>query len=280
MQGRNRGFTLIELLVVIAIIAILAAILFPVFAQAREKARAISCLSNTKELGLAVLMYSQDYDETFVSGLQNNWWEDNWYWLTQPYIKNIQILRCPDDPLGTVPSGYVGWAGPRLSYGSNGYARYDGAPYNAWRIHGLIGLQQGWIENNYAATDASVTYPSATIMLADKPNVFDAEWPGSVGNVYNWGPSCVIENFGFWDGYTGPDEIPNGALAGTPACQPGTDKWAPNDNLCQNGSVAPLHSQHANFVMADGHSKSMAPSATNPDPAGQPQNNMWDAIRQ
>ncbi|HLK60100.1 MAG TPA: prepilin-type N-terminal cleavage/methylation domain-containing protein, partial [Chthonomonadaceae bacterium] len=62
----RRGFTLIELLVVIAIIAILAAILFPVFAQAREKARAISCMSNTKQMGIAALMYAQDFDETLV----------------------------------------------------------------------------------------------------------------------------------------------------------------------------------------------------------------------
>jgi len=66
MVSRKRGFTLIELLVVIAIIAILAAILFPVFAQAREKARAISCLSNCKQMGTAVLMYAQDYDESIV----------------------------------------------------------------------------------------------------------------------------------------------------------------------------------------------------------------------
>src|SRR5579862_5972441 len=73
MQRRNSAFTLIELLVVIAIIAILAAILFPVFAQAREKARGISCLSNVKQLGLGVLMYVQDYDETFPIGAQQDW---------------------------------------------------------------------------------------------------------------------------------------------------------------------------------------------------------------
>jgi prepilin-type N-terminal cleavage/methylation domain-containing protein/prepilin-type processing-associated H-X9-DG protein len=88
---KRRGFTLIELLVVIAIIAILAAILFPVFAQAREKARQASCLSNVKQLGLACMMYVQDYDETMPMGLGNGRWYDN----VAPYIKNIVIRVCP-----------------------------------------------------------------------------------------------------------------------------------------------------------------------------------------
>lgn len=91
------GFTLIELLVVIAIIAILAAILFPVFAQAREKARQTSCLSNTKQLVLAHLMYAQDYDETTVT----SWcygFPGEFSFFVQPYIKNLEILHCPSDP--------------------------------------------------------------------------------------------------------------------------------------------------------------------------------------
>jgi prepilin-type N-terminal cleavage/methylation domain-containing protein/prepilin-type processing-associated H-X9-DG protein len=97
LRRRREGFTLIELLVVIAIIAILAAILFPVFAQAREKARAASCLSNNKQIALAFSMYKQDYDETYplaadpVSGL---WWDQT----VQPYIKASDvgsILTCP-----------------------------------------------------------------------------------------------------------------------------------------------------------------------------------------
>jgi len=109
----RKAFTLIELLVVIAIIAILAAILFPVFAQARESARKISCLSNAKQLGTGIMMYVQDYDEMYPC---NNWDTPplgitdtdshdpkypaaiTWMWKVMPYVKNRQILVCPSDP--------------------------------------------------------------------------------------------------------------------------------------------------------------------------------------
>src|SRR5256885_201827 len=103
----RRGFTLIELLVVIAIIAILAAILFPVFAQAREKARQSGCLSNMKQLGLAWVMYSQDYDETSPNpGFLGRIWviegaaatrKDDVYYqdLIRPYAKNDDFAYCP-----------------------------------------------------------------------------------------------------------------------------------------------------------------------------------------
>ena len=97
------AFTLIELLVVIAIIAILAAILFPVFAQAREKARAIACISNTKQMGIALMLYAQDFDETLPIdnyGVWNGFIADDarspkWMDMLYPYVKNAQVFTCP-----------------------------------------------------------------------------------------------------------------------------------------------------------------------------------------
>jgi prepilin-type N-terminal cleavage/methylation domain-containing protein/prepilin-type processing-associated H-X9-DG protein len=98
---RANGFTLIELLVVIAIIAILAAILFPVFAQAREKARAATCMSNGKQMGLAMMMYAQDYDESYVPGWYAGPPEQWWLTLAQPYMKDREaggLRSCPSAP--------------------------------------------------------------------------------------------------------------------------------------------------------------------------------------
>jgi len=95
---KRSGFTLIELLVVIAIIAILAAILFPVFAKAREKARMSSCSSNLKQMMLGVIQYTQDYDERYPSA---RWGGNNaysWRATTAPYVKSRQLFACPSNP--------------------------------------------------------------------------------------------------------------------------------------------------------------------------------------
>ena len=139
MSSRRRpaAFTLIELLVVIAIIAILAAILFPVFAQARESARQSSCLSNMKQFGLANTMYVQDYDETMPQTYYyvnaNGVGRLHWTMMLQPYIKNLDLFRCPSDADPTLAGssgGFPDAQAPRISYLPN-YAvmpAWDGIP--------------------------------------------------------------------------------------------------------------------------------------------------------
>jgi len=122
----RRGFTLIELLVVIAIIAILAAILFPVFAKAREKARQTSCLSNVKQISLGVLQYVQDYDERTPPGGNVDMMSHAHPWASaMPYVKNDQVFACPSDSLRNCASLMAGnpiywgieWATFACSYG-------------------------------------------------------------------------------------------------------------------------------------------------------------------
>lgn len=115
-QQRNNGFTLIEILVVIAIISILAAILFPVFARAREQARKAACQSNLKQIGLALMMYVQDFDETYPT--QNLQYPAggvlHWQDVLQPYTKSYEVFVCPTSgPIVSTPSGI------KYSYGMN-----------------------------------------------------------------------------------------------------------------------------------------------------------------
>jgi prepilin-type N-terminal cleavage/methylation domain-containing protein/prepilin-type processing-associated H-X9-DG protein len=125
---RYRAFTLIELLVVIAIIAILAAILFPVLSQAREKARAAACLSNCRQMGIAVQLYVQDYDETLPTVRMR--WQDmttglSWLEQIQPYVRTKLLQRCPSDMSTTWNEDP-----PRLSsYGLNAYFDAFHPPY-------------------------------------------------------------------------------------------------------------------------------------------------------
>ena len=165
----RRGFTLIELLVVIAIIAILAAILFPVFAQAREKARQSSCCSNLRQIGLALKMYCQDYDETntrmyYGSGSAAY----RWHQAIQPYMKNTDLFRCLSSPI--LVDQYTGLY---MCYGMNSF-NFDPGVYGCF-----------W----YGPADADIRDPAGTIFVADSQHPTDL----SQGSYYVGGGAVFAE---------------------------------------------------------------------------------------
>lgn len=218
MKKSRSGFTLIELLVVIAIIAILAAILFPVFSRARENARKTSCMSNMKQLGLGLQQYMQDYDSRFplmqqgMSGL-------GWAYGIQPYVKSEQILQCPtdqNDPLG----------GATLEdrAAQIGFTDYF---YNA---------NIGFTSTTHPAPwkEASVVYPSNTIILAEGDG-------GSKNSLSTFNNDHVTPgsdpatrhlegaNYAFVDGHVKWLKAEN-ALSGKPGtCGGGTSAPSPDD---------------------------------------------------
>ncbi len=184
---RRTGFTLIELLVVIAIIAILAAILFPVFAKAREKARQSSCGSNTKQIGLAWRMYAQDYDEKGVlvsmgagtAAPGNGIW---WMIVLQPYLKNIQILVCPS-------FNNAGFCAAACD--SGGWGRYRGG-------YGMNQGAGGW-------SDGDILKPAQTIFACDSACVISRaapNWPMDPGSEANWLRHNQGANYAFFDGHS------------------------------------------------------------------------------
>ncbi len=196
---KRRGFTLIELLVVIAIIAILAAILFPVFARAREKARQTSCLSNVKSLVLGALMYAQDHDEVLPFAHSYGDW---WYESLEPYLKNTQILTCPSKR--AYPIGYA-W-----NYNGCGYQ-----PGTTWSPTRTGAIYDGCTLGIYLSPG-----PSQTIMLADN-------WVGgsSSQRLYLYrqidrreGRHNGTDNYGFVDGHAK-------ALAPTSTAVQSSDNW-------------------------------------------------------
>lgn len=228
----RRAFTLIELLVVIAIIAILASILFPVFAQAREAARKTSCGSNIRQLGTAFQLYTQDYDEALPPasyvGARGATQPDNfghfrWPWLVLPYVKNMELFRCPSDGsrYGS-PTDYRDPANPSYGYLWGLFPNYG---YNWW----------------YLAPDPTTSDPATA----------------STGRSLGLGLAAVAapaETVLLADSVWSPQGQPNTTVLGYFLIYP-PSQWAgsPPVNGFSYGRVWPRHHEKANVLFADGH---------------------------
>ena len=223
---RKNGFTLIELLVVIAIIAILAAILFPVFARARENARRASCQSNLKQIALGVFQYTQDYDEKFMpSDIRLNnaaAGRIQWVQILQPYIKSTQIFQCPSDSNSTDPQA-----------GSTNQVGFVAPFHSSYAVNGNISAFSGT-----AASLASVDSPSITMLMAD------AGAKGSGAAPWVTPSSAAV---------TGANRITDPVTSACPSCTTdGNADWT---------APMPRHLETVVVSFADGHVKSLRPSS-------------------
>lgn len=268
----NQGFTLIELLVVIAIIAILAAILFPVFAQAREKARQASCISNEKQAGLALLMYVQDYDEQFPSGSQmasQGVSGLGWAGQSQPYIKNTGIFKCPDDSTGSVPANAVFEALYPVSYAYNSnIARNTGqAAQSAPASTVLLTEIQGDVADVSATDETGKSTQIVGIYSATGDGITKL-WVGNPtqGPAYGAITTCST-NVTTNNGATYTAVYETGTMGGYVINSTNTNLIVPCPNyfdLGKNGGLDGRHTSGSIFVFGDGHAKYLKPGGVSP----------------
>ena len=242
-QSKNqvKGFTLIELLVVIAIIAILAAILFPVFARARENARRSSCQSNLKQIGLGILQYTQDFDERYPTGTRfgTAYVGIGWIGAINPYTKSIQVFQCPSDP-GPTASTLAGGIGEKRVPVSYAYSTNMVTPPSNSSGSKVIHI-------------AELTETARTVMCFEvqkgfvDSNAASTEDDSPTGN----GNSLLGANFG--NGNTNL-RYATGVM----------DNLFPdfqNNNWADNGVPFPAaHFEGCNYLAADGHVKYLLPS--------------------
>jgi prepilin-type N-terminal cleavage/methylation domain-containing protein/prepilin-type processing-associated H-X9-DG protein len=216
---KRRGFTLIELLVVIAIIAILAAILFPVFARAREKARQTACLSNLKQIGTGMIMYVQDYDEKFPRHYfrnSNDTIVGSVITVIHPYIANVDVWDCPSSPRLTRRSGGEPAILGEYSYGWNYRVFTLGTPTKLARC----------------------THPATTVMAGD--TCMD-----------NYGPGRL-----YWPTYgIGYNEVIASQENWPSNCD--SARWYTKDHGRPGFNFSPRHNGMGNVTFLDGHAKAV-----------------------
>ncbi len=228
----KRGFTLIELLVVIAIIAILAAILFPVFARARDRARMASCSSNMRQIGLAAMMYVQDYDEIFP--VHYFYWEPSnsdirylgYYDAISPYTMNEQIYICPSGRV-EVDSRRAGLPNPEGFYGRRYWTSYGCVVHHSHIAHWGRGMWAGGFGGGGGLNLADLVRPAEKILIAEMRS----------------------------------------HVAGNPAGMGFTEDGAPLE-MRDDGRVGNMmyrHNRMMNAAYADGHVKTI-PQVTTPEP--------------